>query len=219
MMMSIPSIPLRFKRFLRTIIGSSFGNNLGKYLGCNVEVDGRSTNKFSLLLKKVRKKAGDWKFMTLSHTERVMLIDEVLASLCHHVLSVFLLSKLIADKMNVIFRTFFWRKSKGLKPIIYCRSRYILRTPKSVGGLGIRNIHQLNIALLAKQAFQIHINPHLLVSQVLKVRCKESLVNLGVRGSMLGASSWGFRGLYRVVRDCREGFIRVIKSGKNTSIS
>lgn len=49
-----PNTPARFKWFMRNIIGTPTADELGKYLGCNIEVDGRSSNKFKPLLNKIQ---------------------------------------------------------------------------------------------------------------------------------------------------------------------
>lgn len=50
----------------------------------------------------------DFGGVTLSHPGRALLINGVLASLCNHMISVFLLPNLLANKMNALFAQFFF---------------------------------------------------------------------------------------------------------------
>ena len=53
---------------------------------------------------------------------------------------------------------------------IHWVSREELMKPKVDGGLGFRNLHFFNLAMLARQALRILQNPHSLCSQVLAAR-------------------------------------------------
>lgn len=45
-----PNTPPRFKRFMRSIIDTPSADTSGKYLECNIEVDGRSATKYHHLV-------------------------------------------------------------------------------------------------------------------------------------------------------------------------
>lgn len=82
-----PNTPQKFKRYLRSIIGTQSSEEVGKYLGNDIEVDDRSSTKFQQVVDKVRKKVGDWSSLTLSHVGKILFINAILASMCQHVLS------------------------------------------------------------------------------------------------------------------------------------
>lgn len=54
-----PNTPSRIRRFLRSIIGTPSSESIGKYLGNNVEVHGRSSAAYHSVVEKIRKKVGD----------------------------------------------------------------------------------------------------------------------------------------------------------------
>lgn len=60
-------------------------NELGKYWGNNIEVNGRNAERFQLLVEKVERKVCEWQNLALSHACRILLINVILVSLCHHV--------------------------------------------------------------------------------------------------------------------------------------
>nr|CCA66020.1 hypothetical protein [Beta vulgaris subsp. vulgaris] len=212
-----PNTPLKFKRYMRSIVGTPSEESLGKYLGCNIEVDGRSSRKFQPLVEKVERKVSSWQHLTLSHAGRVIFINNILSMLSLNILSVFLIPKSTADKINAIFARFLWANPNSPSPIFW-KSRKIIEMPKGGGGLGIRNVHLFNKALLAKQAIRIHNSRQSLISQVLLAKYKASPVDIVLRNRNLGRVSWGMRGLCRAVQDCRAGFTSQIGNGSNTSI-
>ncbi|XP_048490880.1 uncharacterized protein LOC125492441 [Beta vulgaris subsp. vulgaris] len=209
--------PSRFKRFMRSIIGTPSEESLGKYLGCNIEVDGRSSRKFHPLVEKVERKVSSWHHLSLSHAGRVLFINNILSMLSLNILSVFLIPKIVADKLNSIFVRFLWANSRNSKPIFW-KSRKITELPKGGGGLGIRNVHLFNKAILAKQAIRIHNSDQSLISQVFIAKYKSSPINIVLQNKKLGRVSWGFRGLCRAMQDCRDGFTKQIGNGADTSI-
>lgn len=212
-----PHTPSRFKRFMRSIVGTPSADSLGKYLGCDIEVDGRSSRKFLPLVEKVEKRVSSWHHLALSHAERVILINSILSMLSLNILSVFLIPKSIADKLNSVFSRFLWGGSRETKPIFW-KSKNVLELPKGAGGLGIRNVHLFNKALLAKQAYRIHTSNQTLISQIICSKYKGSPVNIAPCNSTLARDSWGFRGLCRAIQDCREGFTKIIGDGSHTNI-
>lgn len=212
-----PNTPSRFKRFMRSIIGTPSADSLGKYLGCDVEVDGRSSRNFLPLVDKVEKRVSSWHHLALSHAGRVVLINSIISMLSLNILSVFLIPKTIADKLNSVFSRFVWGGSKETKPIFW-KSKNVLELPKDAGGLGIRNVHMFNKALLAQQAYRIHNSNQTLISQILCSKYKGSPLNIVLSNSPLARATWGFRGLCRAIQDCREGFTKIIGDGANTSI-
>lgn len=214
-----PNTPNRFKRFMRSIIGTPSADTLGKYLGCNIEVDGRSATKYQPLVEKVEKKVSSWHHLSLSHAGKILLINSILAVLSLNVLSTFLIPKKTVDNLNLIFARFLWSGSRDSRPgQFFWKSKKTLELPKGGGGLGIRNVHLFNKALLAKQVMRIHNSKQALISQILLSKYKNSPINIALQGAKLGRVSWGFRGLCRSIQDCRDGFAIRIGDGTQTHI-
>lgn len=151
---------------MRSIVGTPSADSLGKYLGCDIEVDGRCSHNFLPLADKVEKRVSSWHHLALSHAGRVILINSILYMFSLNILSVFLIPKTIADKINSVFSRFLWGGSRDSKPIFW-KSMKTLELPKGAGWLGIRNVHLFNKALLEKQAYRIHTSSHTLLSQII----------------------------------------------------
>lgn len=62
-----PNVPDQVKTGLKNVLGTPCTDKLGKYLGCNVDIDGRSSVAFHTLIDKIQKKVNTWKHMSLSH--------------------------------------------------------------------------------------------------------------------------------------------------------
>lgn len=54
------------KNEFKRILGTPCSEHLGKYLGCNVEIDGRSSRAYQPLVDKVQHKILSWKHLCLS---------------------------------------------------------------------------------------------------------------------------------------------------------
>lgn len=101
-----PNTHPRFRRYMRSIISTLSADTLGKYLGCNIEVDGRSAKKYQHLVEKVEKKVSSWHHLSLSHAGEILLINNILGVLSLNVLSIFLIPKGTTDKINSVFAQF-----------------------------------------------------------------------------------------------------------------
>lgn len=64
----------------------------------------------------------------------------------------------------------FWWGATGANKKVHWKSWSFLKKPKSLGGMGFRDLAHFNKALLAKQIWKIMENPDSLVVRVLKAR-------------------------------------------------
>ncbi|KAL2894022.1 hypothetical protein RDABS01_009931 [Bienertia sinuspersici] len=89
---------------------------------------------------------------------------------------------------------------------------HITQAPR-LGGLGIRNIHAFNQALLGKQVFRLRHNPQLLVSKVLSPKYPHIWKPQSTHPRMPKTTSSGHRGLILVDKAMKEGYAWKIGSG------
>lgn len=83
-----PNTPSRFVRIMRKPLGVQSRVEMGDYLGCPMDVDGRASSKFSTIVEKINNKISSWKFSNLSPSGKLILINSVLIAMASHVLSV-----------------------------------------------------------------------------------------------------------------------------------
>lgn len=145
-----PNTPSRFVRLMRKPIGVKNRTKVGSYLGCPMDIDGRSSSKFTSILERINSKIGSWKFCNMSPSGKLLLINNVLIALASHILSLYICPVLVLRKISSTLLKFWWANSPSRKPI-YWRKKELIFTHKSQGGLGIRDVESLNKSLVAKQ--------------------------------------------------------------------
>ncbi|XP_048494745.1 uncharacterized protein LOC125494904 [Beta vulgaris subsp. vulgaris] len=182
LIMFSPNTPHNSRQQMRALINTPVADSLGKYLGANIEVNGRNTRLYHPLVEKVEKKLSSWHNLSLSLAGRIILINSILSMLSLNILSTFLIPKTIANRLNSIFARFLWAGTSDKKPI-YWKGKSTLELPKSSGGLGIRNVHLFNKALLAKQAVRIHNSSHSLIAHLAVQDCEGGFTKIIGDGS------------------------------------
>lgn len=212
-----PNTPADVKNELKQILGTPCSEKLGRYLACDVKIDGRSVKSFQPLVDKVQKKILSWKHLCLSQAGRLIFINSILAALCSNILAVFRVPKKITDMIDSKLLRFWWKGSSDVKGICWTK-RTVLELPKGMGGIGIHNLEKFNKALLVKQAVRIHNNPDLLISKMYQSVYKKSPVEAGLNSDIHYKATWGYRGLCKSVYEAGKGFGKVIYKG-NTKIN
>jgi hypothetical protein len=96
-----------------------------------------------------------WKAKSLSQTGRLTLVKAVAAALPSYAMSTFLLLKSICNKLDQMFKNFWWgfplskAKNRSLK------SWDSLCVPKAAGGLVLRKMKDVNLALISKLGWKL----------------------------------------------------------------
>uniref|UniRef100_A0A803MN65 Reverse transcriptase zinc-binding domain-containing protein n=1 Tax=Chenopodium quinoa TaxID=63459 RepID=A0A803MN65_CHEQI len=158
-----PNTPSKFLKILWKPLKVGDRDSFGNYLGCSMEIDGRTLTQFQNLVDKISKKLLSWKYLTLSQAGKIVLINSILTALSAHILAIYLMPEKILGKMACL--KIFCTSSMDKKPI-YWKKKEALYKDKIVGGLGLRNIVAFNKAMVFKQAWRIHNCKSLLISRV-----------------------------------------------------
>ncbi|KAL2931509.1 LINE-1 retrotransposable element ORF2 protein [Bienertia sinuspersici] len=206
-----PNTPTTVRDQCKAHLGTQVGDAVGKYLGNFIEVNGRNMKVYQELVIKMQQKLLSWEHLCLSPAGRLLFANSILASLCTHVFSVYLMPKFITKQLNSLICKFWWKGTSAGQPI-YWKKRSLLEQPKDRGGLGLKNVEYFNKALLAKQAWRLHQQPTLLLARVYSTKYKMSPLAHGLLPHSTSRTSWGFRGLSRSIHSCREGFGRTLSN-------
>ncbi|KAL9664615.1 hypothetical protein QQ045_020020 [Rhodiola kirilowii] len=164
-----PNAPAHLRNGFRDILSVQVVSHHAKYLGLPVVLDRRFSANFTVILDRICGKVGGWSSSFLSCGGKEILIKAVLQAIPQYFMHCFLLPDCILNKIQSLIHNFWWRQSKGSQPIHWVKASW-LATSKEEGGLGFKNLKLVNIAFLAKQAWRLYKNPHLLLSQVLRGR-------------------------------------------------
>jgi hypothetical protein len=140
-----------------------------KYLGLPVYV-GRSKKKaFEYLKEKIWARIQGWIEKLLSKAGKEVLIKAVAQAIPTYAMSCFYLTKGFCDEISSMIAKFWWsQQDKSNK--IHWVGWETLTKPKSMGGLGFRDIHNFNIAMLSRQAWRLVQQPESLCAQILRAR-------------------------------------------------
>lgn len=166
-------------------------------------------------MDRIRQRAHSWTARFLSGAGKMILLKSVLTAMPTYAMSCFKLPLSLCKQLQSVLTRFWWDASPGVKKICWV-SWQTLTKPKSVGGLGFREIVQFNDALLAKLSWRILMNPNSLLSRTLFGKYCVHSPFLEVQPP--SSASHGWRGLL-VGRDLlTKGLGWALGSGHNVNV-
>ncbi len=102
------------------------------------------------VINKFRNRIEGWQAKLLSQGGKLTLVNSILTSLPLYFLSVFRAPKWVINHIEVLRRAFFWKEGSAvLGGQCLVRWQLVCRSRKE-GGLGVLDLGNMNLALLAK---------------------------------------------------------------------
>jgi len=131
---------------------------------------GRSKAKmFNYLKDRVWKRIQGWKEKLLSSAGKDTLIKAVAQAIPTFAMSCFDLTKNLCDEISRMICRYWWaQQDKENK--IHWLSWETLCSRKDKGGLGYRDLHLFNLAMLARQAWRLVMDPNSLCARLLMAK-------------------------------------------------
>ncbi|XP_019178992.1 PREDICTED: uncharacterized protein LOC109174182 [Ipomoea nil] len=193
-------------------LGIEATSDMGRYLGVP-SIHGRVTcNTYAGLLERITSRLEGWKAKTLSLTGRVTLAKSVLNAIPVYTMQTVDLPKGICAEIEKRTRRFIWGTnaiSGGNKMSLVDWG--LVTTARANGGLGLRKMHEMNMACMTKLCWRFRTESRALWATTLatKYKCQsESRMDSASRRSssnvwkgMCHASNWLEKGLVRIVRN------------------
>jgi len=103
----------------------------------------------------------------LSVAGKEVLIKSVAQALPVFLMSCFILPRGLCESITSLIRQFWWGSKRGKRKPCWVAWDLMTR-PKSLGGLGFRDIEIFNLALLSRQIWRLLNDPSSLSAQILK---------------------------------------------------
>jgi hypothetical protein len=140
-----------------------------RYLGLLVSI-GISKNKtFAYIKQRIWCRVQGWQEKMLSKAGKKILIKAVTQAIPTYTMSYFDITKTLYDELSAMVSRYWWTQQDKANKIHWLSWEKLTRS-KNKGGLGFRDLHLFNLAMLARQAWRLLTNPDSLCGEVLKTK-------------------------------------------------
>ncbi|BFG31061.1 hypothetical protein CerSpe_173350 [Prunus speciosa] len=162
-----PNTPSNLGQQICHILGMPKVNDPGKYLGLPT-IWGRSKREALMYIKeRIMSKIQGWKQQLLSQAGREVLLKAVVQAVPAYPMHIFGFPSKICKEIDSLMANFWWGQS-GNEKRIHWISWNSLGLSKQSGGMGFRDLHEFNLALIAKQCWRLITEPDSLWAKTLK---------------------------------------------------
>ncbi|XP_024172251.1 uncharacterized protein LOC112178325 [Rosa chinensis] len=162
-------VPEADKLSLASFLGVAIEVKHEKYLGLPTYLGRNWTETFAYIKERLSKKLAGWQGKLLSGAGKDLLVRVVAQALPSYAMSCFLLPNNFCDDLHQMCAKFWWGSKPNERKIHWMSWERLCRS-KEEGGMGFRDLHAHNLALLAKQGWRLIRYPGSLVSRLFKAR-------------------------------------------------
>jgi hypothetical protein len=186
-----------------------------KYLGLPAMIGADRSDCFRHLIDRVLTKTKGWKEKLLSMGGKEILIKSIAQAVPAYAMMVFLLPKNICKGITDVISSFWWGDEDEHRKM-HWKAWWKLCIPKGKGGMGFRDLHCFNLAMLAKQIWRILEEPNSLCARVLRARYYPDGKLLEARQK--SGSSYTWQSLLAGLQCFKRGYIWRVGDGSQINI-
>ena len=140
-----------------------------KYLGLPALVGADRSDCFENFIERIIQRINGWKEKQLSIGGKEILLKAVAQAIPVYAMSVFLIPKGVCKGMMDAIAKFWWGDDDNSNKM-HWYAWWKLCYPKNEGGMGFRDFHSFNLAMLAKQGWRLINDPESLCARVLRAK-------------------------------------------------
>ena len=159
------------------------------YLGLPSMVGRSKYASFSQLKERMWRKVQGWKEKLLTQAGKEILIKAVIQAIPTYTMHCFKLPKKLCSELEGVIQSFWWGHTATTKKVHWLKWSSLCR-PKSLGGMGFRELMKFNEALLAKQVWRFLHNKESLVYKVFKAKIFPYGTIMDARHSAHASYAW-----------------------------
>uniref|UniRef100_A0A8R7V269 Reverse transcriptase domain-containing protein n=1 Tax=Triticum urartu TaxID=4572 RepID=A0A8R7V269_TRIUA len=138
-----------------------------KYLGLPTPEGRMKDENFQPIMERFMKRCSNQNGRHMSFAAKEVYVKSIVQALPTFTMGVFKMSVGFCEKYERLIREFWWGEEEGQRKV-HWMSWDKMTKPKRGGGIGFRDMHLFNQALLAKQGWRLIQNPDSLCARVLK---------------------------------------------------
>lgn len=145
------NVPYQTRVALSSTLGVQERSCVGKYLGLPSMIGRNKWDVSHYVKDRIWKKVSSWKGKTLSITGKEILIKSVAQAIPSYCMSMYLIPPSLVDEIHKMLNSFWWSSNSSETKGINWLSWDKPSMPKLHGGLGFRNLHAFNLAMLGNK--------------------------------------------------------------------
>ncbi|KAK8676431.1 hypothetical protein V6N13_142005 [Hibiscus sabdariffa] len=210
-----PRTPPAYRHAVHELLGVHEVDDPGIYLGVPLLIGKNKYATFGRFRDKVDTRVSSWANLLLSFSGREVLIKSVAQALPQYVMSCYLLPQSLVEEMSRAIRRFWWSGKGSARGWPFVAWSDLCST-KSVGGMGFKDLHLFNIALVVKQLWRLLSAPNSLLYRVL--RAKYFPDGDLLHSSAPARASYAWKGFHQTLSHLGDGFFWTLGVDSNVRL-